>query len=264
MEINLIELAECNKIGKEWARLAGYKPTKYFNFISDLKTNIEKIKECLGERFEEFVAVKDIILSPEKYQDYLCNKHEKGVYFWANKYKSNHVSLEERISYGYEGIWRAIFNYTRPECSLDHFVFYNIRTYVRVSINHEIQKFTAIKRAMFGTAIRIESPSNSKTRKSLSATLADPNAKTSDEIAQINELPQESELLDSWLKKANITDEENIRILNFYIRRDEFPNNGWVDKYLEDLNHRKGISRAKSGIKARLKQVKEILATVAM
>jgi hypothetical protein len=256
MDINLNELAECNKLGKKWAKLAGYKPTKYFSFISDLMVNLDVLQEKLRDKFADLLAAKDTILLPAKYQNFLCSKHEKAVKFWAIKFKSNYVSMDERISYGYEGIWRAIFAYTKPECSLESYIFHNVRMHIRASITHEINKYKATKRSIFNTAVRLESAKD----KDNPLNFADPRVVNPSVLAESKESKSEEIILDEWLDRANITDEENRRIVHFYIRREEFVNNGWVDKYLEDLNARKGITRSKPGIRQRLDRVKEILA----
>lgn len=223
MDIDLKRLANGNSKGKAIAKSLGYKKTKYWQFLKD---------HCFSNPTNQDVIVQlNDILYAKELAALLCPQFHKLIFKETKPLQ--HLTDPEKLSIGYEAIWKALHNYTNPNSSMFHWIMFAIRMYSKKNTREFPQERT------IADEMKTYTPDPKQPKPDITH--------------------NEETVLNNWIKKANLTQENKI-ILHFYLTRAAYK--GWINDYLKDFKARTGQTRHPKGIVAKMKEIKIKLAKV--
>lgn len=222
MDIDLNRLAKGNLLGKQLANTLGYKKTKYWQFLKD---------NCFTTINPDIKPYLNDILYAKELATTLCPQYNHLIYKETKPLK--HLTDDEKLSIGYEAIWKCLHQYTNPKTNITQWLMFGIRMYSKKNTrkqNNEVFITDYIKMS------------------------------THDPKQNKPEIPHTEEtVLNDWIKKANLTQEHQI-ILHFYLTK--AASKGWIQDYLKDFYARTGQTRHPKGIVAKMIEIKRKLASV--
>jgi hypothetical protein len=249
------EIARCNQIGLIWANKIGIKKTKYFSFICQIIEDPSAYKKVLGAEYDAFIADLDKILYAQNFVNYYCEKYRKMVYKVCNKFKSKYVRLDERESYGFEGVWKALFTYRMIDGKFNLWIYVGIKQSVQGCIMHEIQRRKTKKGQQFHYCKRLFKYRGGE---EIELQIVDKRIDDPAKIAADKEA--DHSVVNCWLQRADVKGEYKI-IWDFYITGD-VDSKSWIDRYLEDLKSRTGEAITKAGVHEKVRRIKSRLLEV--
>ena len=223
MEVNLEKLVAGNLLGKSIAKKLGYKKTKYWQFLQE---------HCMTNIHPEVLPHIDEILYAKNIAEYYCNQYY-GLIFKETR-KLRHLLPGERLSIGYEAIWKALHNYTDSKTSMTQWLMFGIRFYSKKNTKKITQERLVVE----------------KVAEFL------PDTKQPEAVSQLI-ASDENAILELWERKAGIRGENKI-ILHFYLTKAAYK--GWINDYLADFKARTGETRHPKGIVAKMAEIKRRLA----
>jgi hypothetical protein len=222
MEVNNEKLAQGNLLGKNLAKKAGYKRTKYWQFLKD---------NCFTTINPDIKPYLDDILYAKELATTLCPQYHHLI--WKETKPLRHLTDDEKLSIGYEAIWKALHQYTNPKTNITQWIMFSIRMYSKKNTrkqNNEVFITDYIKMS------------------------------TQDQKQPKPDIPHTEEtVLNDWIRKANLN-QEHQTILHFYLTR--AASKAWIQDYLKDFYTRTGQTRHPKGITAKIIEIKRKLATI--
>lgn len=251
-DVDLVKLAKCNTLGYTWARKLGYKPTKYFTFMCDLKSGHLNPEDKLGEKYDLFLGDLESILWPNSVVDHFCQINHKHIFKIANKYANERYTADELYGHGIEAIWRSILTYRDAKSEIRTWIHFNLKRFIFKASREFFVNKKRLKNSLFESACRIE-----KKDANGEEYITVPDKRNYKE-PELDEL----QILDKWGEKAEIG-AENIILLKFYVNRDAVQGK-WIQAYLIDFCHRTGETRSSVAIRERLDKIKEKIKKVAV
>ena len=245
IEVDFAKLAKCNTIGYAWAKKLGYKPTKYFTFMCNLKSGKLDAKDKLKEEYNLFVKDLELILWPNTLVDHFCQSNHRHIFKIANKYANERYTADDLYGHGIEAIWRSILTYRDSKSEIRTWIHFNLKRFIFKASRDFFVNKKRLKNSIFESACRIETKDENGEEY---ITVADNRDYKEPELDEL-------QILDKWGERAEIG-AENIILLKFYANRDSVQGK-WIQAYLIDFCHRTGETRSPVAIRERLGKIKE-------
>ena len=248
IDFDFPKICQSNRLVKEWLDKLGMKHYDIFLFLKLVQNkNYNQLKNITEEQVDIINQQRDIILYTKSIENDLITQYLNMVYFVAKEcgIKS---SSDDHVSYGLDGLRRAVFYYNDPESNFNQYCFQGIRKGFQHWSYYKKPVKNQIIRPILATDL-----SDEKTEYKFEEVAIYKFEGDSDDIAEkIYNLAGDKEkliqLISVLAEHANLSDLDVQIILGMTF--DNHGRNGWVEKFISS----QGLTCTKATIYNRYKQ----------